>query len=57
MSEYQRRHHPDLAQGNTCDDANDAVGCIFTQKLLVEDATEDEIRAVSSANRVRTDAV
>ncbi|KAL7005262.1 hypothetical protein EMMF5_005235 [Cystobasidiomycetes sp. EMM_F5] len=33
------------AKGNTCDDANDAVGCIFTQKLLVEDATEDEIRA------------
>ena len=35
------------AKGNTCDDANDPVGCIFTQNLLVEDATEDEINAVS----------
>ncbi|EJF63176.1 hypothetical protein DICSQDRAFT_82592 [Dichomitus squalens LYAD-421 SS1] len=31
------------AKGNTCDDANDANGCIFTQNLLVNDATEDEI--------------
>ncbi|WVQ77935.1 hypothetical protein IAT38_000015 [Cryptococcus sp. DSM 104549] len=31
--------------GNTCDDANDAEGCIFTQNLLVEDATADEINA------------
>ncbi|PAV17335.1 hypothetical protein PNOK_0739900 [Pyrrhoderma noxium] len=31
------------AKGNSCDDANDAEGCIFTQNLLVEDATEDEI--------------
>ncbi|KAF7301302.1 hypothetical protein MIND_00695200 [Mycena indigotica] len=32
-------------KGNTCDDANDAVGCIFTQKLIVNDATPDEIKA------------
>ena len=31
------------AKGNTCDDANDPNGCIFTQNLLVDDATEDEI--------------
>ncbi|PVH73907.1 hypothetical protein DL98DRAFT_519621 [Cadophora sp. DSE1049] len=31
--------------GNTCDDADDAEGCIFTQNLLVNDATEDEINA------------
>ncbi|KZT42639.1 hypothetical protein SISSUDRAFT_1069316 [Sistotremastrum suecicum HHB10207 ss-3] len=31
------------AKGNSCDDA---VGCIFTQNLLVEDATADEINAV-----------
>ncbi|ODN85891.1 hypothetical protein L198_07459 [Cryptococcus wingfieldii CBS 7118] len=29
--------------GNTCDDADDADGCIFTQNLLQEDATEAEI--------------
>ena len=34
-----------LAIGNTCDDANDPNGCIFTQNLLVEDATADEINA------------
>ncbi|KAF2147192.1 uncharacterized protein K452DRAFT_314404 [Aplosporella prunicola CBS 121167] len=33
------------AAGNSCDDANDAEGCIFTQGLLVEDATPDEIKA------------
>ncbi|KAG8978019.1 hypothetical protein FRB90_008591, partial [Tulasnella sp. 427] len=33
------------AKGNTCDDANDPTGCIFTQKLLVEDATAAEIDA------------
>lgn len=32
-------------KGNSCDDANDANGCIFTQNLLVDDATEDEINA------------
>ncbi|KAK0187979.1 hypothetical protein F5146DRAFT_1113137 [Armillaria mellea] len=39
------------AAGNTCDVANDATGCIFTQNLLVEDATADEINAaVTGAN-------
>ncbi|KAM0750954.1 hypothetical protein T439DRAFT_243746 [Meredithblackwellia eburnea MCA 4105] len=33
------------AKGNSCDDANDPVGCIFTQNLLVEDATAAEISA------------
>ncbi|KAJ7175797.1 hypothetical protein C8R46DRAFT_944848 [Mycena filopes] len=32
-------------KGLTCDDANDAIGCIVSQKLLVEDATADEITA------------
>ncbi|EEB94077.1 hypothetical protein MPER_07175, partial [Moniliophthora perniciosa FA553] len=31
------------AKGNSCNDANDAQGCIFTLDLLVPDATEDEI--------------
>ncbi|GJC78439.1 hypothetical protein ColLi_01277 [Colletotrichum liriopes] len=31
--------------GNTCDDADDAEGCIFTQNLLVQDATPEEIDA------------
>ncbi|KAG9230139.1 hypothetical protein BJ875DRAFT_166234 [Amylocarpus encephaloides] len=35
--------------GNTCDTADDAEGCIFTQNLLVEDATADEIAAAVSA--------
>lgn len=33
------------AKGNSCNDANDPVGCIFTGNLLVEDATADEIDA------------
>ena len=33
------------ARGNSCDDANDPVGCIFTQNLLVPDVTADEINA------------
>lgn len=37
-------------KGNTCDDANDPNGCIFTQNLLVPDATAAEIdAAVGSA--------
>ncbi|KAG8915703.1 hypothetical protein FRC01_003532 [Tulasnella sp. 417] len=32
-------------KGNSCDDANDPVGCIFTGNLLVEDATAAEIDA------------
>lgn len=36
--------------GNTCDTADDEPGCIFTQNLLVDDATAAEIdAAVSSA--------
>ncbi|KAI1429937.1 hypothetical protein F5Y12DRAFT_709479 [Xylaria sp. FL1777] len=31
------------AAGNTCDVADDPVGCIFTQNLLVEDASAQEI--------------
>jgi hypothetical protein len=34
------------AAGKTCDDANDANGCINTLGLLILDATEDEINAV-----------
>jgi hypothetical protein len=33
------------AKGNTCDDPNDAAGCIFTLNLIVFDATEEEITA------------
>ena len=36
--------------GNTCDVADDAEGCIFTQNLLVDDATAEEIEAVSRHN-------
>jgi hypothetical protein len=32
-------------KGNTCDDANDPVGCIITKNLLVPDATAAEINA------------
>jgi len=31
--------------GNTCDVATDVAGCIFSQNLLVDDATADEINA------------
>ncbi|GJJ14820.1 hypothetical protein Clacol_009088 [Clathrus columnatus] len=37
-------------KGNTCDDANDPVGCIFTQNLLVPDVTPEEIQAAISSN-------
>ncbi|KAI4212216.1 MAG: hypothetical protein LQ351_005086 [Letrouitia transgressa] len=33
------------AKGNSCDTEDDEPGCIFTQNLLVEDATGDEIDA------------
>ncbi len=33
------------AAGNTCDTADDEPGCIFTEKLLVLDASVDEINA------------
>ena len=29
--------------GNTCDDANDELGCIFSLNLLVPDVSEEEI--------------
>ncbi|KAL0960685.1 hypothetical protein HGRIS_005713 [Hohenbuehelia grisea] len=32
-------------RGNTCDDTDDPVGCIFTKNLLVPDATPEEIDA------------
>ncbi|KAF7903786.1 uncharacterized protein EAF01_006835 [Botrytis porri] len=33
------------AAGNTCDDEADSPGCIFTQNLIVNDATAEEITA------------
>ncbi|KAF3065080.1 hypothetical protein GL218_01984 [Daldinia childiae] len=42
--------------GNTCDVADDAEGCIFTQNLLVEDATADEIDAAVAAGGGNADA-
>ena len=35
--------------GNTCDDATDDAGCIFTQNLIVNDATPDDIDAAVAA--------
>ncbi|KAI1409190.1 hypothetical protein F5Y13DRAFT_96495 [Hypoxylon sp. FL1857] len=35
--------------GNTCDTEDDAEGCIFSQNLLVEDASADEIDAAVAA--------
>jgi len=35
----------DTGKGNTCDVVDDTVGCIFTQNLLVDDATAAEITA------------
>ena len=29
--------------GNTCDTADDTIGCIFSQNLLVQDFTPDEL--------------
>ena len=40
------------AAGNTCNDENDAEGCIFTEGLLVEDASEAEILAAVEAGVV-----
>jgi hypothetical protein len=44
------------ARGNGCDDQNDSVGCIFTQNLLVKDATEDEIKAAVAGVTASGDA-
>ncbi|KAL8320776.1 hypothetical protein RB597_007169 [Gaeumannomyces tritici] len=37
------------AAGNTCNDADDAVGCIISQNLLVVEATDAEIQAAVAA--------
>ena len=37
------------ASGNTCDDPNDAEGCIYSQGLLVEDASVDDIASAVTA--------
>jgi len=37
-------------KGNTCDDANDPIGCIFSQNLIVLDVSEEEIQASVQAN-------
>ncbi|KAJ7119816.1 hypothetical protein C8R44DRAFT_788896 [Mycena epipterygia] len=44
-------------KGNTCDVATDATGCIFTQNLLVEDATASEIAAAVAGSAGTTAAV
>jgi hypothetical protein len=44
------------AAGNTCDDANDAVGCIISQNLLVPDVTEAEIQAAVAGVAVNAGA-
>jgi hypothetical protein len=44
------------AKGNTCDTADDVQGCIFTQNLLVEDATAAEIDAAVSGVSATTAA-
>lgn len=41
-------------KGNSCDDQNDSVGCIFTQNLLVADATADEINAAVAGGATAT---
>ncbi|OHE97351.1 hypothetical protein CORC01_07406 [Colletotrichum orchidophilum] len=41
--------------GNTCDDANDAEGCIFSQNLLIKDATPEEIDAAASGGAAGND--
>lgn len=43
-------------KGNSCDDQNDPVGCIFTQNLLVADATADEINAAVAGGATATGA-
>lgn len=43
-------------KGNTCDTADDTLGCIFSQNLLVDDATADEITAAVSGTAAATTA-
>ncbi|KAA8570617.1 hypothetical protein EYC84_000016 [Monilinia fructicola] len=45
------------AAGNTCDTENDSPGCIFTQNLIVDDATADEISAAVAGVSNSTSAV
>lgn len=40
------------AKGNTCDTADDSTGCIFTHKLIVNDATPAEIDAAVAGGGV-----
>ncbi|KAI1381847.1 hypothetical protein F4677DRAFT_5950 [Hypoxylon crocopeplum] len=42
--------------GNTCDTEDDVEGCIFTENLLVEDASADEIDAAVAAAGDSADA-
>ncbi|KAG9122611.1 hypothetical protein FRC07_000942, partial [Ceratobasidium sp. 392] len=37
------------AKGNSCNDKNDAAGCIFSQSLMVQDVTPEEINAAVGA--------
>ena len=43
-------------KGNSCDVADDEPGCIFSQNLLVPDATADEINAAASGAPVSANA-
>lgn len=43
-------------KGNSCDTANDEPGCIFSQNLLVDDATAAEISAAVAGIAVATGA-
>ncbi|CAE6423612.1 unnamed protein product [Rhizoctonia solani] len=43
------------AKGNTCDDPNDAQGCIVSRNLIVLDATADEITAAAGDASSGTD--
>lgn len=42
--------------GNTCDVADDPVGCIISQNLLVPDVSEDEINAAVAGIAVNANA-
>ena len=43
-------------KGNSCDNTDDPQGCIFTQNLLVKDATEAEIQAAVGGAAAGNDA-
>ena len=43
------------AAGSSCNDADDALGCIFSKDLLVEDATAEEIDAAVAEEGVSAD--